>query len=251
MACTCPGHADGPRALTAAAYALRKVLHAGRRAGSCLHRGAAVGRVEEVQAPLRQVRREPQAGMSVVATCVPDYEDGAVLGLPLLGVARDLAARLQEVEADTVAGTAALSSRELREPAWDLEGACVDLAVAPAITDVAGPRIHVRPVAGLPLLQVEEPTFAGVRKAVKNAIDVTAALLLVVVLALPGLVVAMMVGREDGGPVLYQQRRVGRNRRPFRIYKFRTIRIGADQELAGLMSSNEHDGRLFRMRDDP
>ena len=70
-----------------------------------------------MQALLRQVRREPQAGMSVVAACVPDYEDGAVLGLPLLGAARDLAVRLREVEADTVAvvGTATLSSRELRD----------------------------------------------------------------------------------------------------------------------------------------
>ena len=57
-----------------------------------------------------------------------------------------------------------------------------------------------------------------------------------------------MVRREDGGPVPHQQRRVGRNGRPFRIYKFRTMRIGADQELAGLIGSNEHDGPVFEMR---
>ncbi|CAA9408680.1 MAG: Hydrolase SCO5215, alpha/beta fold family [uncultured Pseudonocardia sp.] len=65
----------------------------------------------------------------------------------------------------------------MRRLSWQLEGSGIDLVVAPSLTDVAGPRIHIRPVSGLPLLHVEEPEFSGIRRFVKNTVDRTAALL--------------------------------------------------------------------------
>ena len=52
-----------------------------------------------------------------------------------------------------------VTSGVLKRLGWELEGAGVDLVVAPALTDVAGPRVHVRPVSGLSLLYVEQPEF--------------------------------------------------------------------------------------------
>ena len=56
-----------------------------------------------------------------------------------------------------VASSESFGSEEVRRLAWRLEGSGVAIALVPALTDVAGPRIHVRPVAGLPLMYVEEP----------------------------------------------------------------------------------------------
>ena len=238
-------------------FGARKVLHRLRMSGHCVHRVVAVGSREEVEHLVTTLRREPYAGLSVVAASLPDYEtqppsdgEGELL---LLGPARSLAGRLDAVQADTVAvvGTSALSSRELRELAWELEGTGVDLVVAPSLTDGSGPRIHVRPVAGLPLLHLEEPTFGGARRAVKTAIDLTAGTLLTLTLLLPGLVIAVLIKRDSAGPVFYRQERVGKDGKPFRIWKFRTMRVGADAELASLQDLNEHDGPLFKMRADP
>ena len=236
-------------------FAVRKGLHALRHRNRCLHRAVAVGSIDEVEALVRTIQREPYAGLKVIAvslpageTRVPDLE-----GVVVLGHARVLASQLEPLSIDTVAvaGSSALSSRELRELAWDLEGRGIDLVVAPALTDVTGPRIHVRPVAGLPLLHVEEPTFGGGRRLVKAVIDYLGALGLALLLLLPGLVVAVLIKRDDPGPVFYRQERVGKDGRSFRMWKFRTMRVGADREVEGLAQVNEAAGPLFKMREDP
>ena len=77
---------------------------------------------------------------------------------------RDINSLVREIGADTVAvcGSASGDRADLRRLAWQLEGTGVDLVVAPQLTDIAGPRVHIRPVEGLPLLYVEEPKLAGV-----------------------------------------------------------------------------------------
>ena len=236
-------------------YAARQFLHALRMRGRCLHRAVAVGSLEEVELLVRTVQREPYAGLQIVAVSLPDYEMRVpdLEGVELLGPARDLAELLESHGIDTVAvaGSSAMSSRELRELAWQLEGRGIDLVVAPALTDVTGPRIHIRPVAGLPLLHVEEPTFGGARRLVKAGIDYLGALVLALLLLLPCVVIALLVKRDSEGPVFYRQERVGKGGNTFRIWKFRTMRTGADAELSHLAAQNEHDGPLFKMRSDP
>jgi exopolysaccharide biosynthesis polyprenyl glycosylphosphotransferase len=238
-------------------YAARKVVVSLRFKGKAQHRAVVVGSFDEVCALAERMAREPYAGMRVVAVCLPDDEARPVVvagrALPLISPARDIAHKLASVGADTVAvaGTSALSARELRELAWQLEGTGVDLALSPALTDVAGPRIHVRPVAGLPLLHVEEPTFGGSRKLVKDCLDLAASGLLLVLLMPLLLAIALLIKREDSGPVFYRQERVGRDGRAFRIWKFRSMRVDADQMLAELADRNEQSGPLFKMRADP
>jgi exopolysaccharide biosynthesis polyprenyl glycosylphosphotransferase len=230
-------------------YLARKVLHALRRRGRCLHRVVAIGTVAEVTRLAEQLGRDQYAGLRVVAACVPGDKGEASLGrLVLLGPVRGLADRLGAVGADTVAvaGPTAVSSEEVRELSWELEGTGVDLLLTPAITDVAGPRIHIRPVAGLPLLHVDEPSFGGLGALVKRTVDVVGSLLLLALLAAPMIAIAVVV-RLDG-PVLYRQERVGRHGEPFRMWKFRSMRPGSER-YADLVSDGA--GPLFKMRADP
>ena len=239
-------------------YAARRVLHSLRRLGVCVHRVVAVGSAAEVLALAEQVDREPFAGLRVVAVALPDYDRKPELrygdlALPNLGPARDMATRLAAVGVDTVAvaGPAALSARELRQLSWDLEGTGTDLVVAPTITDVTGPRIHVRPVAGLPLLHLEAPAFGGPRRVLKRLIDIAGALFLLAASLLPFLLIAAAIKLEDRGRVFYRQERVGQASSRFRIWKFRSMREGADAELHTLQALNESDGPLFKLRADP
>ncbi|MCU1624662.1 MAG: exopolysaccharide biosynthesis polyprenyl glycosylphosphotransferase [Frankiales bacterium] len=244
--------------LLLARYGARRVLHALRRHGICVHRVVAVGSVAEVLALADQVAREPFAGLHVVAVSLPDYDKRTELryldtALPNVGPARDMPYKLQDLRIDTVAvaGASALSSRELRQLSWDLEGTGTDLVVAPAITDVTGPRIHVRPVAGLPLLHLEAPAFGGARRVLKRLIDLTGAIVLLVALMLPFLIIAVAIKVEDRGRVFFRQERVGRASSRFRIWKFRSMRAGAHDEIAALLALNESDGPLFKLRADP
>ena len=160
---------------------------------------------------------------------------------------------VREVGADTIAvcGSASTEPGELRRLAWQLEGTGVDLVVAPQLTDIAGPRVHIRPVEGLPLLYVEEPTLSGVAWLVKNAIDRVVSFVGLILLVPLFLAVAAAIKLSDPGPVFFRQPRVGREGRTFHVWKLRTMYVDAEDRLAALVDQNESDGLLFKIRNDP
>jgi exopolysaccharide biosynthesis polyprenyl glycosylphosphotransferase len=140
----------------------------------------------------------------------------------------------------------------MRRLAWSLEGTGIDLLVAPALTDVAGPRINIRPVSGLPLLQVAEPKFTGIPRLVKRGIDILAAAIGLIALAPVFALVAALVRGTTPGPVLFRQIRIGRDGKPFTMLKFRSMFADAEQRLDELRVLSDHgDGVLFKLRGDP
>jgi exopolysaccharide biosynthesis polyprenyl glycosylphosphotransferase len=246
----------GGPALVAERYVARQVLHRMRRSGRCLQRVVVVGSRREVTELMVRVGRDRHAGFQVVGVCLaktgskqplPDF------GVPVLGGPDDVVAALEAVHADTVAvaGSHAYDSAGLRQLAWQIEGTGVDLVVSPMITDVAGPRIHIRPVAGLPLLHVEEPDFAGARRWLKIALERVAAALLLLVSLPFTLAAAAAIKLTSEGPIFYSQVRVGLRGQEFRIWKFRTMVVDADAHLRALAEQNEADGALFKLRRDP
>ena len=138
----------------------------------------------------------------------------------------------------------------LRQLAWTLEGTGVELAVDPGLMEIAGPRLHISPVDGLPLLRLSQPTFTGGKWLLKQTIDRVGAAVLLLVLAPVFLAIAVGV-RRDGGPAFFRQERVGANGRTFRMVKFRSMVVDADRRVAALAAQNEGSGPLFKMREDP
>lgn len=243
----------GTGLLVAGRFGARKWLQRRRRQGRMVHRVLAVGSPPGVRDLLAVLRREPQLGFDVVGACLPDQHVAARLDVPVLGGLDDIAAAVERSRADTVAvtGVPGQASWFLRRLSWALEGSGVDLVVVPSLTDVAGPRIHVRPVAGLPLLHVEEPEFRGARRVVKAVFDWLAAALLFLV-ALPAMVaIAAAIRLDDRGPVFFRQTRVGVHGREFGCWKFRSMVVDAETHLPHLQRVNEQDGVLFKIRRDP
>jgi exopolysaccharide biosynthesis polyprenyl glycosylphosphotransferase len=144
-----------------------------------------------------------------------------------------------------------MSGIRLRELAWELEETGTDLCVAPALIDVAGPRTTIRPVAGLPLLQLDHPELAGGKQVIKAMFDRAAAGLALVMLAPLFVVIALAIRLDDRGPVFFMQTRVGRDGQTFRLFKFRTMVVDAEQRRLELEALNEGAGVLFKMRKDP
>ncbi|MDB5064963.1 MAG: exopolysaccharide biosynthesis polyprenyl glycosylphosphotransferase [Chloroflexi bacterium] len=238
-------------------HVTRKGLHRYLATGAAIHRVVVVGSQESTERLARHMRRTAFTGYTVVGSA----------DLPWLGRADDLDAVARqtrtsaEVLLETVrrlgADTIAMSSGDtlghngLQRLSWRLEGTGIKLLVAPDAADLAGPRILVRPVAGLPLLHIEEPEFRGRQRVLKECIDRLGAGLLLLIAAPALAVIAAAALISHGRPILYRQERVGRHGDHFTIHKFRTMHNGADRRLTDLAHLNLHDGELFKIREDP
>jgi exopolysaccharide biosynthesis polyprenyl glycosylphosphotransferase len=238
-------------------YAVRKRVHHLRRSGHYMLDLVLVGGEHSVVDLVTQLRSEPYNGLRVVGACLPAESTGellAPLGVPLLGAIDDVANVARESDVDTVAVTSCpeMHGARLRRLAWDLEGTDIDLVVAPGLIEVAGPRLHIRPVSGLPLVHVEEPEFSGGRRIVKAAVDRTAAAFLLLLIAPVLLTIAAAVRLTSRGPAFFRQTRIGKDGREFTMVKFRTMVVDAEARRAELAAQNERgEGLLFKIRNDP
>ena len=231
----------------------RQALIAARVRGLSLHRVVVIGDRRSVVALAAELRRERAAGFDVVGACMPEPGDRfrEADELPVLGTLEDIPAIVRQHDADTVAVASAVPSHVVRRLAWGLEGSGVDLVVAPSVVDVAGPRVSVRPVAGLPLLHVDEPEFTGGKRVAKTVLDRVLAGAALVLLSPLLLSVAVAIRATSPGPALFRQTRIGRDGREFRVVKFRTMYVDAEARLAELRGANETDGLLFKIAADP
>ena len=139
----------------------------------------------------------------------------------------------------------------LRRLGWALAERQVDLVVAPGIVEVAGPRLSLRPAAGVSLLHVERPLDSGARVVAKRIADpiMTAGLLVV---ALPVMaVIAVLIKVSSPGPVFYLQERVGTRGARFRMVKFRSMVVEADAMVESMGGGHDVNAVLFKDREDP
>jgi exopolysaccharide biosynthesis polyprenyl glycosylphosphotransferase len=236
----------------------RLILRRRLRSDSTIHRTVVLGGKEDSAALTRHMRRSPHVGFSVVGVYVPSssstdtgghsWTDGEEIRSP-----DQLVASVRALDADTIAVThaAALGAGQLRRLSWALEGTGIELLVAPSLTDVAGPRIVVRPVQGLPLLHIEEPEFHGAKRLLKASIDRLIAALALIVTSPVMLVTAIAIKTWDRGPIFYRQIRVGKLGNEFVIWKFRTMMLDAEERHAQMLADAAHDGVLFKLANDP
>nr|WP_307621939.1 sugar transferase [Streptomyces sp. V3I7] len=246
----------------------RKAVHhrllAARRNARALRRVLVIGEAGTVDAVVGQLAERTDHGYVVVGACA--VGEGEVLS----GVR--VCARLADAEPDGLDGDAVpvrdaaetlnadlvfvatsrhMSGTRLRRLSWALHDQGCSLMVLPGITEVARRRVRLTSAAGLTMLHIAPPTRGGLPALLKDATDRAGALLLLLVLAPLCALLALAVRVGSRGPVLYRQTRVGRNGAPFPMWKFRTMVADADRMKSDLAAANEHDGLMFKMRQDP
>jgi len=222
--------------------------------GRLSHRLIAVGAPSSIEELVKDLASHPHAGLAIVGACTPDIDDDTTTsGVQRIGTLENVAAVAQEMQVDAVVVTnaASINPRVIREIAWSLEGLGIDLIIAPALSGVAGPRITMRPIGGLALLHVEEPSFTGARRTMKAGIDWASAGVGLLALSPILIAIALTIRLTDHAPVFYRQTRTGLGGRQFRVFKFRTMYTDAEHRLAELLDRNEGDGLLFKIKDDP
>ena len=246
-------------------YAARKQLHRRRAGGSALIPVLAVGGPSAVAAFAEHLRSDRHTGLTVIGACLPsDAMSGTgsmadqlrrldYLGIPVFGDVDTVREAVRRSGAHDVAVLSGqINADKLRWISWQLEGTRTGLVVSPGLTEIGGRRLHIQPVAGLPLLYVDQPEFTGIRRLVKEGFDRLAATLAIVVL-LPLLAgIALSVRLTSRGPALFRQTRVGINGKRFTMYKFRSMYQDAEARRSQVAALNKHaSGPLFKMQDDP
>lgn len=226
--------------------------------GQYLVRTIVIGQPEDVRYVLKRVARKSGAVYQILGISLPGGRRGTSLDVdgrrvPVLSSTDDVVRTvgLCGAEAVIVAGPVPGGNQYIRELGWGLEEHQAELVLASSLTNVAGPRIHWRPVEGLPLMHVDVPRYSGAKHAFKRLLDIVVASVALVLLSPLFLALAVIVKRDSPGPVLFCQERVGKAGKPFRMLKFRSMVTDAEATLAGLGSQNDGSGVLFKMRQDP
>ncbi|MET0990537.1 MAG: sugar transferase [Glaciihabitans sp.] len=206
----------------------------------------------------KELARQPEAGYRVVGACVPSGRVADYLvatTVPVMGTVDAVLSALEATGADTVVITSSdeLTPQRVRELSWSLEPGRQHLVVAPSLTGLGGPRVHTRPVSGLPLIHVETPRYDGGKTWAKRGFDLTVSIMLIVILSPLLAIVAGLVRLSGPGPVLFRQRRVGIRGTQFDMKKFRSMNNGSERALPDQDELGSAVGNtvLFKMRDDP
>lgn len=247
----------GMLGLLVARWCWRRWLQHRRLGGQYVSRTLVVGATEDVEYVINSLQTSGENGYHVVGATLLDRNAKEIefgeSRYPVLGNVNTVATAASQLGADTII----VASRPegdpdfVRQLSWQLEGTAAELVLSSRLTDVAGPRISLRQVDGLPLIQVKIPTYEGGVHLLKRALDIVVATLALIPIGLATPLLAVLVKLDSPGPVFFFQERVGRDGQTFKIMKFRSMKTDAEQQLAALKGQNEGSGLLFKMKDDP
>ncbi|WP_255595825.1 exopolysaccharide biosynthesis polyprenyl glycosylphosphotransferase [Cellulomonas sp. C5510] len=226
-----------------------------RRAGTRAHRVLVVGLPARIPAVLAGLAH-PGSGAAAVGVCLTGAEGetpGDVDGVPVLGRESGVEDAVALVAAELVVLAPGTPPDTVEVVGRQVERTHAGMALALPLVDVGVHRLR-RPSGGVvPLARVDLPAFRGHRYVAKRLLDVTGALAALVVL-LPVLVaVAVAVKLSSPGPVLYAQRRIGRDGQPFEMLKFRSMVVGAHDRLGEVLAAEGVTdlGLFYKPKNDP
>jgi len=238
-------------------FVQRRCLRRRQRQGKCTLSILLLGQPQRIQALHAQINRRRDRGYRVIGWCAPAAADArmarAVEGLPLLGGADDLPELVRRHRIDAVAAASSpdLTGQRLRDLSWALEETAATLFLAPALAEVAGPRLRIRPAFGMPMMQVDRAELHGHRRVLKGVFDRSVAAAILLAFAPVILAITVLIKATSRGPVFFRHERIGRHGEPFHVLKFRTMYDGAHKRFDSLLEQSDGNAVQFKMRRDP
>jgi exopolysaccharide biosynthesis polyprenyl glycosylphosphotransferase len=234
-------------------FVARKVFQRRRSRGQSFRPVIVVGTTVEALAMYEMLKKAPSLGYRVVGFIDDDPSAPTdVDGVPVLygiqrtaKVADDLGAQ------GVIIAASALTLERSNHLVREISEAGLHVEITWPLRDVAAHRLSVRPLGRFPVAYVEPVERHGWRSVAKRLFDIGVASLALVLTSPIWLVAAVAVKVTSAGPVFFAQERVGRWGRNFKVYKFRTMVVDAEDRLEDLRAHNEMDGPLFKMAADP
>jgi exopolysaccharide biosynthesis polyprenyl glycosylphosphotransferase len=191
----------------------------------------------------RRLDNHPEYGLAPVGFLDDDPRSIAEVGgrdVPVLGTAEDLDKIVDRTGVrDLIVAFSSVADARISRLIQRCQELGIEVSVVPRMFDTINDRVGYDTVGGLPLLTFSGVNPKGVQFAVKHVIDRVSATLLLVGLSPVMALAALAVRASSPGPVLFSQRRVGRDGTEFDLYKFRSMRtdLGHAGQVVGLASS--------------
>jgi exopolysaccharide biosynthesis polyprenyl glycosylphosphotransferase len=231
---------------------LRRVAHSVRRGGVNTRVFAVVGSGELAHDVVRTAEEHPEWGFQFAGHILDAQGAGNPKPELVLGTVAQLGQILDDNVIDEVIFAVPRERLAHIEGAFRLcqeQGAsarvCLDLF------DVGGARVAFGDMDGLPMLSFSRAPTDEVALFFKRAFDVVSSAVAVLLLSPAFIATAIAVKADSPGPVFFRQTRVGKNGRPFKMLKFRSMYVDAEDRLESLRAQNEASGPVFKMRNDP
>lgn len=194
---------------------------------------------------------QPELGYQVIGF-VDDERQKDIGRFPCLGRLSEITRALHEHDIDQVViALPSASHRRIIEILTHCERAGVGFRIVPDFYELSLSQVDIDVVNGIPLIGVKEVSIRGMNLLLKRLTDVVLSALVLVMGSWLLALIALAIRLDSTGPVLFKQVRVSRGGKPFVLYKFRSMKVGADEEIGDLRPLNEASGPLFKIRCDP
>jgi len=212
--------------MTAERYALRQYETRLRRKGIGTDRVLVVGSGAGSEVLIQRMNMFPQYGYQVIAVADDREHPGAVFaGVPVVGGIKQLPELVDELHINQVFLAVPGGDRSLLlSLIKQCEDRKLEFKIVPDLLEVMSTRVDVNAIDGVPLVGIRRSQLTGVNAVIKRVLDVVVSAAVLIVLSPVLLVVAALVKlTSPRGPALFRQERIGRQGRPFIVYKFRTM----------------------------
>jgi exopolysaccharide biosynthesis polyprenyl glycosylphosphotransferase len=255
-------------------WLMRRFLHFCRRRGRMVYPTVIVGSVEGIEETIALLEENVSLGYSPVAVCpirlgednVPEsvqdfvgqkrfkYEKNKKT-LRVLGFDSHLpqTARSMNAQVILVVDTLPRQSSMLNAFSLAVEASGMELSLGVETADIGGHLLRLHNTASsLPVLTAQLPQYTFLMRCAKRLLDIILSSIALIISAIPIMIVAILIKREDGGPVFFTQNRVGLFGKQFKMYKIRSMSVGADKDEVKLAHQRVGDNpTLFKMENDP
>ncbi len=225
-----------------------------RRRGIGVVRVLIVGADEVGRTVIRTVMAQPELGYRIVGLISDQFDTNTLnIGpIPMLGGLEKIPQAISDQHIDEVVIALPWTDQQrVLEVFQTCDRLGVRARTVPDIFQLSLNRVDVEDLGGVPLLGLKSASFRGTNLLVKRLIDLIVGGLISLI-ALPFvLILAIAIRINSPGSIIFKQKRVGMRSKEFTIYKFRTMRAGAEEEQERLLVYNEFTGPLFKMKDDP
>jgi exopolysaccharide biosynthesis polyprenyl glycosylphosphotransferase len=225
-----------------------------RRRGVGVKRVVIVGAGEVGRRVIRTIVARPDLGYEIVGYVDdnPDKGEGEIGRLPGMGSLDNLPKIIDCEGVDEVVVTLPWTyHRRILSVVRECERRNVLARIVPDFFQLSLRQVAISDLGGVPLISVHEVAFGSTALFFKRVMDIFGALVGLTFGAPVFAAIAAAIKISSPGPVLFRQERVGEKGRHFSIYKFRSMRCGAEEEVDQLRDLNEADGPIFKIRNDP
>lgn len=254
-----------------ARWLMRRDLHRNRCNGECKYPTVVIGSPTGINNALRMMKANVSLGYNPVAVCpiskdekdanfyypeefevAPDIEGFDKLKVLMFNSHFPRTIERMGVVEVYVADVLSRDSKMLHALSLAVESLGMELSISVELADMGGHRLHLRNTFDQLVLNASLPQYNGATAFIKRVIDIILSLIAIIISSPIMLGVVIAIKLDDGGPILFKQKRIGMHGKPFMMYKFRSMVTNAEEIKAKLAEQyGQTDRFIFKLKDDP